>query len=244
MALNLHQAWTGGWKRKSQEQRQPASHYALNLYILLAHIYRVPTGDSQDARPQQPACHISFLGTFSFHFKCITFQTFPFWATPCDAKPWVEHIVPAQDTFQPLNSISSLTSVIVCLQLSSLCFKKGCSPVMKYRCGTKALDAVGSLTPSVNIFYTSAPYIKDSYLWGLVLGVAKCPKRAVQHNKHTDRNYWIKSAAAALSVTLYCTSLWCPFFIFSLSPCFCTFFLLTVLTYPWIKEWSDNNLKP
>ncbi len=32
MALNLHQAWTGGWKRKSQEQRQPASHYTLNLY--------------------------------------------------------------------------------------------------------------------------------------------------------------------------------------------------------------------
>lgn len=130
MALNLHQAWTGGWKRKSQEQRQHASHYPLNLYLHNAmHLdspsytyarthtytseYRVSTGDSQDSGPQQPACHISFLGTFSFHFKCITFQTFPFCSTPCDAKPWLEHIVPAQYTFQPLNSISSLATARV-----------------------------------------------------------------------------------------------------------------------------------
>lgn len=100
MALNLHQARTGGRKRKSQEQRQPASHYTLNLYphtqccthalrLSLLHarthtrarafMSGVPTGDSPDSGPQHPAFHISFLGTFPFHFKCITFQTFPFW---------------------------------------------------------------------------------------------------------------------------------------------------------------------
>lgn len=135
------------------------SHAYIYICIQLS-IRRVPTGGSPDSRPQQSACHISFLGTFSFHFKCITFQTFPLCATPCDAKPWSEHTVPAQDTFQPLNSISSLPTA--CVSPLIICPPQERNLVMKYRCGTKPLDS--SAFPHSFSSYISLICSIDSYL--------------------------------------------------------------------------------
>lgn len=69
MALNLHQAWTGGWRRKSQGQKQPASHYTLNLYIMLSHTYsRVQSTVVTPRTPGLSSQHVIFHSLALFHF--------------------------------------------------------------------------------------------------------------------------------------------------------------------------------
>ena len=109
MALNLHQARTGGWKRKSQ----PASHYTLHLHPLthtLTHTHTGYTGG--DSRPQEPACHISSLCLhlfISFQMHYISDLSIRRYPLRCKALTGT-HRPGTEDISQSLNSISSLTT--------------------------------------------------------------------------------------------------------------------------------------
>lgn len=168
MALNLHQAL----KRREEEEvtgADTASYYNLDLHCAIfldsTHIHtHTHIGYSWVQSPDRclpglQACHISFLGTFSFHFKCITFQTLPFCTAPCDAKKChPEHTVAAQDTFQPQNSISSLPTASV--SLGRITNSGDRSPLVKTNKSTR---------PLVHIFYSPASGLKI-HIYNTLLG--------------------------------------------------------------------------
>lgn len=113
MALNLHQAWTGGQKRKSQEQRQPASHYTADLHLnsavdSLSHTHSgwVSTGDSKDSRPQHPACQFHCSAPFHFISNALHFRPFHSALPPTSYNFGMSTLSRHRTKFQPLNSIS------------------------------------------------------------------------------------------------------------------------------------------
>lgn len=194
MALNLHQA-RGEWKRKSWEEMQPASRYTLNPQPHNAggsdssSRTHVEPGDETHRRlpglqaPAKPSMPISFLSFLSFHFKCITFQPlFPFCATLYNAKPWLEHAVPAQDTFQPLNSISRLTATgVSSLIISSAPERLRSSNKVQMWCWLYLCVFVCLVLYLIQPLHRLKIHIYEAP------GAVKCPGGAMQHIKHRQK---------------------------------------------------------
>lgn len=93
MALNLHQA-RGEWKRKSREERQPASRYTLNLQPHSAggsdsssHTHVELGDEAQPKTPRTPGPsktqHANFIPQLSFISNALHFRPFFHSALPC-----------------------------------------------------------------------------------------------------------------------------------------------------------------
>lgn len=167
MVLNVHQARRGVRKRKSQEQRQPASHYTPDQRDSLS---------SRDSRPPHPPRQFSPLGIFWFHFKCITFQSFPI---PHRSPPSRARTRRRSSGHKPLNSISSLTTTGVSPLTISTAQNRWCS----YEVWMKHHIFI-LLTLPVHI-YMSQPLHR---LKIQIFETLPWSRGAAQHNKHRDRS--------------------------------------------------------
>lgn len=118
MALNLHQARRGGSKRKSQERKHPASDYTAELHShrpvdshththIDTHVYiymRIRLTSAGDCGTPGPSTHHVNQCSVPFHFKCITFQTFPHPFPPSKRSEPAQGEIPAFRFNKPLTT--------------------------------------------------------------------------------------------------------------------------------------------
>lgn len=184
MALNLHQVWTGGQKRKSQEQRQPASYYTADLHLnsavdSLSHTHSgwVSTGDSKDSRPQHPACQFHCSAPFRFISNALHFRPFHSALPPTSYNFGLSTLSRHRTKFQPLNSIS-IWPQPACLPSSFPQHKDVAVQAWSINGAPHIFISLGQLLHRLKIHTYQAQH------WG----EAKSPRRAVQHNEHRDWN--------------------------------------------------------